>query len=634
MFNHAEHDGPERGHHAAAAEDRLPDHRGAPRHARPRPGLAAARRSDRPGLAALVRRRRAPARAPLPAPGSAASGSSPTAASCSRSTRSRRAASSRCSRAATSRASRSACSTPTSTHAHEERLRELAREVLGDVAVSISSETSPLAKEYARASTTVVDVFMKLIFTDYAEQLDRDLRGARLRRRAQLRRLRRHAAPLGGGARAAVPHRLRRPCGGHGLEHAARRGDRRRQPPLLRRRRHLDRRLARASTGGRSSTNTFELEHDLHHQRALDRGLERRRRAAAASSRSRRPATSSSGLAAPAPTPGPACYGRGGEAPTLTDACLLMGILDPDGFAGGELRLDPDAGAPGLRVARHAAAASTSAIAFALPDRGGEHRRRGAERRHPPRRRPARLHARRLRRRRADAAAGGARAAARAAGRRPAAPGALLRARPAQHRPRLLRQPQRLRGAGPGGGGRRSRAVFEEMEQRLRAKVGGGDERRRRSGAASTAGCSARAGRRRSSRCPDGPITEETIPELVERFHAEYERRYGNRFPYVPVQGVSYRVELVVPAEKVEYVARSAASRGRRRAGPHVELRHLADDVAEGRRVRARDAPCRVPACRRAGGHSRGALDDARLPGPGRRGRPLRRDRDRGRHAA
>jgi len=40
--------------------------------------------------------------------------------------------------------------------AHERRLRELVREVLGDeVAVSISSETSPLAKEYARASTTV-----------------------------------------------------------------------------------------------------------------------------------------------------------------------------------------------------------------------------------------------------------------------------------------------------------------------------------------------------------------------------------------------------------------------------------------------------------------------------------------------
>ncbi|HTH96053.1 MAG TPA: hydantoinase/oxoprolinase family protein [Stellaceae bacterium] len=42
-------------------------------------------------------------------------------------------------------------------------------------------------------------------------------------------------------------------------------------------------------------------------------------------------------------TPGPACYGRGGTDPTITDANLLLGRLDPDGFLGGELRLDVDA---------------------------------------------------------------------------------------------------------------------------------------------------------------------------------------------------------------------------------------------------------------------------------------------------
>ena len=37
--------------------------------------------------------------------------------------------------------------------------------------------------------------------------------------------------------------------------------------------------------------------------------------------------------------PGPACYGRGGEAPTVTDANLLLGRLDPDNFAGGAIPL-------------------------------------------------------------------------------------------------------------------------------------------------------------------------------------------------------------------------------------------------------------------------------------------------------
>nr|WP_255592284.1 hydantoinase/oxoprolinase family protein [Bordetella sp. BOR01] len=38
--------------------------------------------------------------------------------------------------------------------------------------------------------------------------------------------------------------------------------------------------------------------------------------------------------------PGPACYGRGGTQPTVTDANLLLGYLNPDYFAGGSLQID------------------------------------------------------------------------------------------------------------------------------------------------------------------------------------------------------------------------------------------------------------------------------------------------------
>lgn len=37
--------------------------------------------------------------------------------------------------------------------------------------------------------------------------------------------------------------------------------------------------------------------------------------------------------------PGPACYGRGGERPAVTDADLVLGKLDPDNFAGGSIQL-------------------------------------------------------------------------------------------------------------------------------------------------------------------------------------------------------------------------------------------------------------------------------------------------------
>jgi N-methylhydantoinase A len=41
--------------------------------------------------------------------------------------------------------------------------------------------------------------------------------------------------------------------------------------------------------------------------------------------------------------PGPAAYGQGGEQPTLTDANVVLGRIDPDRFLGGEMRLDREA---------------------------------------------------------------------------------------------------------------------------------------------------------------------------------------------------------------------------------------------------------------------------------------------------
>jgi N-methylhydantoinase A len=42
-------------------------------------------------------------------------------------------------------------------------------------------------------------------------------------------------------------------------------------------------------------------------------------------------------------TPGPVCYGRGGTEPTVTDAMVLLGYIDPDRFMGGAMKLDVEA---------------------------------------------------------------------------------------------------------------------------------------------------------------------------------------------------------------------------------------------------------------------------------------------------
>jgi N-methylhydantoinase A len=67
--------------------------------------------------------------------------------------------------------------------------------------------------------------------------------------------------------------------------------------------------------------------------------------------------------------PGPACYGRGGDAPTVTDGNLLLGYLDAESFAGGTMRLDTSAAeatvnalAHGLGITQAATSAGIHAV--------------------------------------------------------------------------------------------------------------------------------------------------------------------------------------------------------------------------------------------------------------------------------
>lgn len=47
--------------------------------------------------------------------------------------------------------------------------------------------------------------------------------------------------------------------------------------------------------------------------------------------------------------PGPACYGLGGEEPTVTDANVVLGLIEPESFLGGSMKLDRDAAWRALR---------------------------------------------------------------------------------------------------------------------------------------------------------------------------------------------------------------------------------------------------------------------------------------------
>jgi N-methylhydantoinase A len=66
--------------------------------------------------------------------------------------------------------------------------------------------------------------------------------------------------------------------------------------------------------------------------------------------------------------PGPACYALGGTQPTVTDANLLLGYLNPDFFAGGTLTIDPVAAAAAVAGLADAVGMATPQVAAGIHD--------------------------------------------------------------------------------------------------------------------------------------------------------------------------------------------------------------------------------------------------------------------------
>jgi N-methylhydantoinase A len=433
--------------------------------------------------------------------------------------------------------------------AHEERLRELTREVLGDeVEVSISSSTSPLAKEYERASTTVVDVIMKLLFGGYATRLNEDLSG--LGFGGQLNFADCAANLLPWEEALQRPFRILFAGPAAGTVSSG----------------HLGRAIGRsnilcADVGGTSTDvsiiiddqpfvqNTFEIEHDL-----IINALSTEVSSVGAGGGSLVTVSSAGGIlvgpGSAGAEPGPACYGRGGTQPTVTDAALLIGILDPDGFAGGELTLDSaasrrafDALDSPIPFAERVSTAYRLAVAHMAEEILNVAVRHGVDVRDFSLM--------------AYGAAGGM-----------LLPAALdlipLREVVIPPHPGLfsalglLSTDQVFHESesayvvfSPDSAGQVA-AVYDQMETRLRERLGAAAEGLpvRRSFDGRLVGQSWETP---FVGIPDGPITAESIVDVVAGFHDTYQSRNGNRFDGFPVEGVTYRVEIVVPAEKVEY---------------------------------------------------------------------------------
>jgi N-methylhydantoinase A len=80
---------------------------------------------------------------------------------------------------------------------------------------------------------------------------------------------------------------------------------------------------------------------------------------------------------------------------------------------------------------------------------------------------------------------------------------------------------------------------------------------------------------------PEDRIDPEEVRRMVANFHAAYRVRTGNSFTMLPVQGVTYRVQAVIPSAKVEYPKLDARRAGEVEPRRTTQIRYLADRPIE-----------------------------------------------------
>jgi N-methylhydantoinase A len=229
---------------------------------------------------------------------------------------------------------------------HERRLGDILARELPDVLVSLSCEVSPEIREYERWSTTAANAYVQPLMSHYLGRLSSELgemgftcplrlmtsggglASLETARRFPIRLV--ESGPAGGAILAA---RVARECG-------------------------LDRvlsfdmggttaKICLIDDGAPQQSRSFEVARQYRFMKGSGLPLripviEMVEIGAGGGSVARVDALSRIhvGPESAGAVPGPACYGQGGDAPTVTDANVTLGRIDPDNFAGGTMKLD------------------------------------------------------------------------------------------------------------------------------------------------------------------------------------------------------------------------------------------------------------------------------------------------------
>jgi N-methylhydantoinase A len=230
---------------------------------------------------------------------------------------------------------------------HEQRVRSILHEHLPHVSVSLSSEVSPEMREYERFTTTCANAYVQPLVAGYLGRLHDDLRAEGFACELLLM--------LSGGGITTVetarafPIRLVEsgPAGGAIFaQHIARS--------------HDAARVLSFDMGGTTAkicliddfkpqtSRVFEVDRSSRFRKGSGMpvripAIEMVEIGAGGGSIARvdRVGRIAVGPDSAGSVPGPSCYGRGGLEPTVTDADVVLGRVDPASFAGGRLPIDP-----------------------------------------------------------------------------------------------------------------------------------------------------------------------------------------------------------------------------------------------------------------------------------------------------
>ncbi|HKA15588.1 MAG TPA: hydantoinase/oxoprolinase family protein [Myxococcota bacterium] len=220
--------------------------------------------------------------------------------------------------------------------AHEQRVREIIREEYPDARVSLSHEVMPTAPEFERTSTTLVDAYVGPKLSRYLDRLERALREAGYARDLLIMQsnggimtadqlAKRAVAALGSGptggvigacavaGRSGVKDFIAIDMGGTSYEACLVKGG---QPTIRsfwnwQHRYLVGLPMIEMHSIGAGGGSIAKVEAG-----ALRVGPESAKA-----------------------DPGPICYGRGGTRPTVTDANLVLGYINPEALCGGEFKL-------------------------------------------------------------------------------------------------------------------------------------------------------------------------------------------------------------------------------------------------------------------------------------------------------